>query len=218
MGHAEEGKGIPGASHFDTAKRHMALAGRGERQGAKVQAGRQEAVNKPDLNAHRMNKGMGMGMGMMGGGLPVESTDKKNKRGLFNPDVDKVGGRGTIMGGMGMARSEKRGNLKKALSAGSGMAAPGNLVQGAALGKESMDKKMKKSNLLVRAEQEYSNWTKREEFENFMSKAMPHLTKSEIKVIGQTLCLNKSMKAEKELKKLMAQPTMESYIDKKEKK
>ena len=34
--------------------------------------------------------------------LPVESTDTKVKRGLFNPDVDKVSARGGMMvGGIG---------------------------------------------------------------------------------------------------------------------
>lgn len=333
MGHAEEGKGVPGASHFDTAKRHMAVAGRGERQGAQVQAARQEAIKKPDLNVKKSEKlkkdvdmstpppepnkanaaamqagalsgatspsqawsniksGLGFGkkekskeklekgisMGMMGGGLPVESTDKKNKRGLFNPDVDKVGGtRTTMVGGMGMSRSEKKGKLKKALSAGSGMADPGNLVQGAALGKESVDKKMKKfedplkstvagdrikraagykergdklshtiamegakeahkeklsnikaapkpklgkSEWLTRAEQEYKTWGKREEFEAFMAKSMPHLTRGEIRAIGQTLALSKSMEAERKLKKMMPpRANLNSFVEKKEKK
>jgi hypothetical protein len=157
-----------------------------------------------------------MGMGMMGGGLPQESTDKKNKRGLFNPDVDKITARGGMMGG-GMARSEKKGNLKKAMSAGSGMCAPGNLTQGAALAPESVDKKMKKSQWLARAEEAYNTWGKREQFENFMAKHMPDLTKGEISAIGQTLALRKSLRAEKKLAKMVADQGQDSWVKKKEK-
>jgi hypothetical protein len=157
-----------------------------------------------------------MGMGMMGGGLPYESTDKKNKRGLFNPDVDKIqGGRG-MMGG-GMMRSEKKGNLKKAMTAGSGMCAPGNLSGGAALAPESVDKKMKKSQWLARAEEAYASWEKREQFENFMAKHLPNLTKSEIAVIGQTLALRKSLRAEKKLAEMVTDQGQDSWVKKKEK-
>jgi len=124
--------------------------------------------------------------------------------------------------------------LNKAMTAGSGMAAPATLVGGAALGKESLDKKMKKGfedkkndpnaregamgmSMLARAEQEYKAWNKREEFESYMAKTMPNLTKGEIKALGQTLCLNKSLKAEKKLKKMMARPSMHSWLDKKQK-
>ena len=37
-----------------------------------------------------MDKSITGRMGMGGMNLPAESTDKKNKRGLFNPDVDKI--------------------------------------------------------------------------------------------------------------------------------
>jgi hypothetical protein len=114
--------------------------------------------------------------------------------------------------------SMKSEEMTKALTAGSGMAGPGNLVGGAALGKEEIDKKMKKSQKLLRAEQEYSTWAKREEFETFMAKNMPHLTKGEVTALGQTLCLSKSLKNEKKLAKIMARPSLNSWIDKKEKK
>lgn len=241
-----------------------------------------QMVNKS--NSH-MNKGVIGGIGM-GGGLPPESTDKKNKRGLFNPDVDKITGKTGIIGGMGMGgigRSEHKGNLKKALTAGSGMAAPGNLTGGAVLGKESLDKKMKKtepkkgnmdtgekpiahrtpfemksgqgynighksgqmatyhrstpaahhfsvggktikikreikkSESLLRAEQEYTSWAKREEFEAFMAKSMPELAKGEVRAIGQVLCLSKSMKIEKKLAKMVTGSNLNSFVEKKEK-
>lgn len=159
MGHAEEGKGIPGATHFDTAKRHMALAGRNERHTAQKEASRQAAVTRPDMNVHRMNK---------------------------------------------------------AMSAGSGLAAPQALTQGAALAPESLDRKMKKKELLARAEQAYKAWEKREAFENFMAKTMPQMTKGEIMAIGQTLCLKKSLRAEKKLKKMMRDEGQDSWVKKKE--
>lgn len=162
--------------------------------------------------------GMGGRMGIMSGGLPPESTDKKNKRGLFNPDVDKITTRGTMMGGgMGMGRSEKKGNLKKAMTAGSGMAAPGNLIQGAALAPESVDKKMKKALWFRKAEECYKLWEKREMFENFMAKHLPGLTKGEISAIGTTLALRKSMRAEAKLKKMMRDEGQDSWVKKKEK-
>lgn len=99
-------------------------------------------------------------------------------------------------------------NIKKALDAGSGMAAPSQLTGGAALSKERVmgDRKLKplkkKSAALMRAEQEYNSWTKKEAFESFMSKRMPGLTKGEIKAIGQVMALNKSMDIEKALSSL----------------
>jgi hypothetical protein len=110
-----------------------------------------------------------------------------------------------------------KSEMKKGMSAGSGMASPGSLVGGAALGKESLDKKMKKSTWLKRAETEYASWSKREEFENFMAKSMPELTKGEVAALGQTLCLKKSLKAEKALKKMMRDSGQDSWVKKKEK-
>jgi hypothetical protein len=126
----------------------------------------------------------------------------------FGPVAPKA-----IQGEIGKGES-----MKKAMTAGSGMTAPGNMVGGAALGKEALDKKMKKSTLLQRAEQEYKAWGKREAFETYMSKTMPHLAKGEIAAIGQVLCLNKSMKAEKKLAKMMVGSDMDSFVEKKEKK
>jgi anti-sigma28 factor (negative regulator of flagellin synthesis) len=60
--------------------------------------------------------------------------------------------------------------------------------------------KVQKSEWLQRAEAEYASWNKRERFETFMQKRLPHLTRSEIQVIGQTMLLQKSLKQEKLLK------------------
>jgi hypothetical protein len=162
-----------------------------------------------------MDKSM-MGGGMMGGGLPQESTDKKNKRGLFNPDVDKISNRGMMVGGTGMARSEKKTSLKKAMSAGSGMASPASLSGGAALAPESLDRKMKKAQWLARAEEAYKVWEKREAFEGFMAKHMPSLTKGEVSAIGQTLALRKSLRAEKKLAGMIDEG-QDSWVKKSEK-
>lgn len=91
-------------------------------------------------------------------------------------------------------------DIKKALDAGSGMAAPSQLVGGAALTGESISgKKKQKSKWLARAEQDYQSWSKREEFEKFMAKRMPHLAKGEVRAVGQVMALNKSMTLEKAL-------------------
>lgn len=136
-----------------------------------------------------------------------------------------------------VAAQEKKSGLKKAMSAGSGMASPGALSGGAVLGKESLDKKIKKGfedkkndsnvregsmgmGMLARAEQEYQAWSKREEFEAYMAKTMPDLTKGEVIALGQTLVLNKSLKAEKKLKEMakkMAGDNISSFIQKKQK-
>jgi hypothetical protein len=106
--------------------------------------------------------------------------------------------------------------MAKAMSAGSGMCAPGALSGGAALGKESLDKKMRKAEWLARAEQAYQSWTKKEQFENFMAKHMPSLTKGEVSAIGQTLALRKSLRAESKLKKMITDQGQDSYVNKKE--
>lgn len=108
-----------------------------------------------------------------------------------------------------------KNKMSKSLSAGSGMAAPGNLSGGAALAKESLDKKMKKSQWLARAEEAYKIWEKREQFENFMAKHMPSLTRGEIQSIGQVLSLRKSLRAEKKLAKMIDQG-QDSWVNKKE--
>lgn len=93
----------------------------------------------------------------------------------------------TVSVGMG-------GTLAKAMEAGSGTSAPAQAVQGAAL---------KKSKWLARAEQEYANWNKREQFQQYMQKRMPHLHKGEIDAIGKTLALKKSMDAEASMNSLV---------------
>lgn len=99
--------------------------------------------------------------------------------------------------------------LGKALEAGSAIAAPSELTQGAALGKESLEGK-KKSKWLKRAEEAYNGWEKREEFRSFMRKHMPTLTKGEIDAIGQVLALKKCVAAEGKLSKMCS-----GYMEKK---
>lgn len=63
--------------------------------------------------------------------------------------------------------------------------------------------KLTKSEWLARAEQEYSNWPQREQFESFMKERMPHLAKGEVQAIGFTLALKKSVDAEKSLETMI---------------
>lgn len=102
-----------------------------------------------------------------------------------------------------VSRHQNPSLFEKSMEAGSGMAAPGNLVGGAALAKEDLDKKMKKSEWLDRAEEEYSKWDKREDFQAFLAARLPNLTKGEIDAIGQTLALKKSLDKENFLAKLV---------------
>lgn len=113
--------------------------------------------------------------------------------------------------------------LGKALEVGSSLSAPSQLTQGAALGKEEIEKcalanptksqgwvkrevrrSKEKSKWLKRAEEAYATWEKREEFRSFMNKSMPHLTKGEIDAFGQVLALKKSIAAEGTLEKMYA--------------
>lgn len=100
--------------------------------------------------------------------------------------------------------------IKKSLDAGSGMAAPSQLTGGAALAKE--DKPKKKSMWLARAEKEYEMWSKKEQFENFMSKRMPNMTKGEIIAIGQVMVLNKSMTLENAIASIANLPTLKKRL------
>ena len=100
------------------------------------------------------------------------------------------------------ANAAKR-KLGKSLDAGSGMAAPSQLTGGAALVSETVMKpKKKKSDLYVRAEQEYETWGKKEEFRKYMQKKLPTLALGEIDAIGKTIALKKSMEAETALAKM----------------
>lgn len=127
--------------------------------------------------------------------------------------------------------------MNKAMTAGSGIASPDKLEGSAALSKKPAKStynasrpsngygaiihkpgKIKKSQKLERAEEEYAKWEKREEFESFMKSRMPHLTKTEIKVLGQTMLLHKALKMESSLAKLAPSEFQHSYIVKKEKK
>jgi hypothetical protein len=90
--------------------------------------------------------------------------------------------------------------MKKALDAGSGLAAPEQLSGGAALVKEDLEKK---KILLERAEVEYDKWDKKEQFKEFMKSQHPEMIEAEIDSIGKALILKKSLSAEESLEKLI---------------
>ena len=133
-----------------------------------------------------------------------KSEELKKEDNINKPLVNKVPGK----------------NMSHGWKAGMGMSNMGQKVRhGAAsetvyTAKEIAQKNLKrlknekkpnltKSELLQRAEQDYAQWEKREHFEQFMSKRLPHLAKGEIKAIGQTYLLKKSIEAEKSLNKLI---------------
>lgn len=123
-----------------------------------------------------------------------------------------------------------QGEMAKAMEAGGMGGIPSTLTQGAALAKEDLKVHMapvmkpqgvkpskpgakhgtvinklppiKKSKWLARAEDEYNKWEKKEQFEQFMSKRLPHMTKGEVRAIGQVMALNKAMTLEKALEKI----------------
>lgn len=63
--------------------------------------------------------------------------------------------------------------------------------------KELKEYKQHKSELLIRAEQEYDSWNKKEQFREFMRQKMPKLTLPEIDALGKSLALKKSLDLEK---------------------
>lgn len=106
--------------------------------------------------------------------------------------------------------------LAKAIDAGSYNAAPSTLTSGAAYQKESMSSKpattgaenhkfhgTKKKDWNKRSKEDYENWDKREEFENFMRRRLPHLAIGEIKAIGRCISLKKNIDFEKSLSDLL---------------
>jgi hypothetical protein len=94
-------------------------------------------------------------------------------------------------------------DLKKAMTAGSGMAAPAQLEGGAALAKEDL-KKGEKTNWYQQADDAYKTWDKREHFRGYMKKRMPHLAEGEIDAIGRMVALKKTRQAEGKLSKMYA--------------
>lgn len=185
---------------------------------------------------------------------PLSPTQPKT---MFHPHMS---------GKMKPPGPQRKSEMAKAMTAGSGLAAPDRLTGGAALSKENLDKniampmnkdaanpklapkdvkvkklqsqvdagtykpdaskiagamlqhpekplkgtKVQKSEWLQRAEAEYASWNKREQFEQFMQKRLPSLTRSEIQVIGQTMLLQKSLKQEKMLKDFYDPSTLKS--------
>lgn len=93
-----------------------------------------------------------------------------------------------------------KGELKKAIEAGSYNAAPSTLAGGAVYQTESLGSKKKDWN--KRAKDDYENWPHKEAFESFMKARLPHLHEGEVKAIGRTLALKKNIQAEKSLEKL----------------
>lgn len=139
------------------------------------------------------------------------------KKENLNKDVGSGGG---AFVGSQLAASEKTKDLKKTLTAGSGMAAPGQLEGGSALAGESLErrtqkvhsmKKGEKNKWSERADQAYKSWGDREKFKGYMKKRMPHLADGEVDAIGRVLALKKDMDKESKMSKMYS-----SYFGKKE--
>jgi hypothetical protein len=107
----------------------------------------------------------------------------------------------------------KSEDMNKAMTAGSGLAAPGNLEGGAALIPESLERRSQKVNKLGknektdwygRADEAYQSWPDRENFRGYMKKKMPHLAGGEVDAIGRVLALKKDRQKEGALSKMFA--------------
>jgi hypothetical protein len=95
--------------------------------------------------------------------------------------------------GRGIAKS-----LKKAIDAGSTNVAPGNLTGGAALQKQTIEKGMKKTVNLAKAEQEISvalpTWQKAESFRKFLDQTKPDMTPEERTALTRLFALYRAKK------------------------
>jgi hypothetical protein len=92
--------------------------------------------------------------------------------------------------------------LEKSIDAGSGLAAPSQLVGGAALAKEQLDFRSNDLSLINRSKEDYENWNKREEFRAFMKSRFPKMALGEIDAIGRTIAFKKNLNAEKILSRI----------------
>lgn len=209
-----------GSHHLDKMKLHLQAGKTAElkenrfnRAKNAVKAKSVSRAANPGLFEKSMDAGSGMaapGQLNQGAALAKEKLSKAgsknpslaevkqkgtfNQKGVHMPSLDNAAGGESVMGshtrnpstsGTGskeMARRHAQSNLK-------------NL--------RSMPKpNLGKSELLARAEEEYSNWSKREEFRAFMAERMPNLTKGEIDAFGQTLAIKVILEAEEALLKL----------------
>jgi hypothetical protein len=184
---------------FNTAAEAGAHAGNYMRSVSQNKVHAPAAVNRPSPSAP-MNKALTAGSGMAapaqlegGAALGKESLDGKMK---------KAG----MMGGVGIISGRTQSSVPKEETAGVGTAI--NTTVGKSdtggMGTMGLAASEKKSKWLARAEQAYQTWEKREQFETFMKSKMPHLTKGEIKAIGQTLALKKAVEAEKSMSKMFS--------------
>jgi len=169
-----------------------------------------EMLKKEDPFAHAkilgvdpISKALSSGSGIsapppmlvQGASLPKQNVDKPVSN-VARPDKGWGGIKQKDSSPKGFGKIiYKKERLKKAMTAGSGLgAAPGNLVQGAALAPEDLGKKKKKNQWLARAENLYNKWDKKEEFRSFMQKRLPKLAMGEIDAIGNVIALNKAQK------------------------
>ncbi len=155
--------------------------------------GRIAAPQMHDRPSPQMGKAMTAGSGMaspqtLTGGAALQKEDQLNKP-VFNTTKGKDLRSGLPGIKEGAGTSHMGSHVRMA------NAHPDKAAHHLERAKEIATKTLKnKSKWLARAEQEYNKWEKREQFEAFMAKRMPNMEKGEIKAIGQTLCLAKSLK------------------------
>jgi hypothetical protein len=144
---------------------------------------------------------------------PIGKFDIHHNKKLVGTTND-AGKAGTFARGY----ASKLGKMEKAMTAGSGMAAPSQLEGGAALVSESLDRKKmhkkEKSPWYDRADEAYKSWDKREHFRQYMKKRMPHLADGEVDAIGKCLALKKNIQAEAKLSKMYASHYIKKEVNK----
>jgi hypothetical protein len=193
---AEAGKGVPGATHFDSAKRHLAFANKSEPMAKGEDLKKDANMAAPPAEPNAANA-QSMQNGGTSGGTSFSQAMSNLSSGLGLSKKDK----------------SKQKPLQKAVEAGSYNAAPSSLVNGAAYQVEGLSSKQaktgaedhnfqgtkKKTDWNKRSKDEYERWPQREAFEKFMSARMPHLALGEIKAVGRALALSKSLDLERSL-------------------
>lgn len=184
-----------GAHHLDKMKLHLQAG-----KTAEMREGRFARGKAQNLAAHGLSKTMDAGSAMAApsqltgtAALAKEDLQKKPLSEAHPADM-KVGGHYNI--------GLKSGEMAK-YHRSTEAAHHFSTENGTKIHKVKRNKSLVKSEWLSRAEQEYQQWDKREEFESFMKVRLPHLAKGEIDAIGKTLALKKSLDIEKALSKLI---------------
>ena len=198
-----------GAHHLEKMKLHLQASktselkeGRFDRAKAAISAKSVSRHKNPSLFEKSMDAGSGMAApGQLTGGAALAKEDLTNKPVFTTVAGSKMrSGSPGIKSGMGT--SHMGSHVRRGTDHNNGRAKEIAAKQLKNM-KSAPKPNLEKTEWTERAEEEYQNWDKREQFQDFMADRMPNLTKGEIDAIGQTLALKKSLDKEKALVKLV---------------